>query len=123
MSKRTHRCTPRGTCLEADQERNDRVTHYTHYGEQIQTIRTSQYLRLQTKVFLVLEGRFLVAYAHLYKSVGRSVSWSISRSVGRWFFVYSLDFQEIHFGLFSLSLFLSLSLSLTHSLLVSICFY
>ena len=28
--------------LEADQERNDRVTHYTHYGEQICTTSTSQ---------------------------------------------------------------------------------
>ena len=28
--------------LEADQERNDRVTHYEHYGEQISTTSTSQ---------------------------------------------------------------------------------
>ena len=67
--------------LEANQERNDRVTHYTHYGEQIQTIRTKSIPTSSDKGFFVLESRFLVAYVNLYRLEGGLVGWSVGQSM------------------------------------------
>ena len=92
--------------LEANQERNDRVTHYTHYGEQIQTIRTKSIPISSDKGFFVLESCFLVAYMILYRSEGGSVGRSVNA------FVYiALIFQRFILGR-ALSLSFSLSLSL-----------
>ena len=55
--------------LEADQERNERVTHYTHYGQQIPTTSMSQSLPFRQMSFLFCKFN-VVAYTQLYKLVG-----------------------------------------------------